>query len=220
MLKARKHRDQELERLRHDPVAAQQLEIDDRTIPVPLTAGTISANDVADIFRQKWRRLVNMSEMPNDLSQIEKQTSQPFEPAHVPLKPLDPEQSKTARAIAQTQNTCPSTNDATMYESSIHYTAPKTLPFDQSLSNVLQFNAFSEPTIDWSNGHPESGELLGWFWADADPGADVFGDINMDPMDFNIDLDGAVDWHNWVESAKVIEMDAQDAQGRANKQST
>ncbi|KAI0509643.1 hypothetical protein F5B22DRAFT_320988 [Xylaria bambusicola] len=220
MLKARMHRHQELERLRHDLAAAEQLEIDDQTLPVPLTTGSVSASDVADIFRGKWRGLVGMSEMPKGIPQTEKQTPLPSsEPAHVPLNPLRQDQNDEMSGITRVQDTYPSTNDATMPEASMRYTAPGAMTFDQPLINGPQFNAFSRPAIDWSNGHPESAGLLGWFWADADPAADVFGDINMDPMDFNVDLDGAVDWHNWVESAKVMEMDAQDAQARANKPS-
>jgi hypothetical protein len=44
-----------------------------------------------------------------------------------------------------------------------------------------------------------------WLWADTDPSVDVFANVDMDAIDVNMDLDGEVDWYNWVESAKGME---------------
>ncbi|KAI3330575.1 hypothetical protein F4824DRAFT_330244 [Ustulina deusta] len=219
MLKARKHRDNELERLRTDVSAARQLEIDDRKLPVPSTvgsvsagSGSVSASDAADIFRGRWRRLVGISKIPNEYIQTENQALHPsFEPIHSTQTFPDfagPEPNTMARNIADSQSIYASTNPVAMQESSIPLTTPDVITLDQSLNNEPEYNGFSETTINWSNGHPGGGGLLGWFWADADPTIDVFADIDMDPMGFNVDLDGTMDWHNWVESAKGMEMDA------------
>lgn len=217
MLKARKHRDQELERLRQSPAAAHQLDIDDRNLPVPLTVGTISSNDAAGVLRERWRQLVGIHKPPTDFPHIEKQTV--FPPSDSVYSSLDSASlnlNNIARPMTQAQEIYPSTNAAT-HGFLIPSTGPDIMLSSQRLGNGPQFNAFSEATIDWSNDHAENGGLLGGFWADADPAADLFADINMDPMDFNFDLDGAMDWHNWVESAKGMELDAQASTNRPNR---
>ncbi|KAI0428018.1 hypothetical protein F5Y09DRAFT_344098 [Xylaria sp. FL1042] len=212
MLKARKHRDDELERLRHDPSAARQLEIDDRELPVPSTVGSVSASAAADIFRGRWRRLVGISGIPNQNTEIEKQTLLPsFEPTS-PLENLGNSSglglNATPTTVADSQSFFLSTDPVAMPET-MSFTTPDAMALDQSFNNEPQHNAFSHTTIDWSEGHPESGGLLSWFWADADPTKDVFADVDMGPMDLTVDFDETIDWHNWVESAKGMEMDAQ-----------
>ncbi|TGJ78409.1 hypothetical protein E0Z10_g10356 [Xylaria hypoxylon] len=190
MLKARKHRDAELERLR------------------------------TDIFRGRWRRLVGTLEMPEENTQTETPTLASSELMNSAQSfpnstGLDP--NKTARAGVGSQPIYSSTNPFTMHESSVPLTASDVMALDQPLSNGPQYNVFSETTVDWSDGHPENGGLLGWFWADSDPSIDVFADTGVDAMDFNVDLDGPIDWHNWVESAKGMEMDAHTSARRPDR---
>jgi len=47
-----------------------------------------------------------------------------------------------------------------------------------------------------------------WLWADADPSVDVFSSLDVDSIDVNMDLDGEVNWYNWVESADGLDGDA------------
>ncbi|KAI0967788.1 hypothetical protein F4678DRAFT_234273 [Xylaria arbuscula] len=206
MLKARKHREIEFERLRSDTSAARQLEIDDRELPVPSTAGLISNHAAADIFRERWRKLVGISEISNQHTETEQRTLLPEPTTSIQDLPnstgSDP--NAVVRTVTESQPIYPSANLDVMPQF-ISSAAPDVMALDPSLSNPSQYNPAA---VDWSDGHPESGGLLGWFWADTDPNKDVFSDVNMDPMDFNLDLDGSMDWYNWVESAKGVEMDA------------
>ncbi|KAI1427110.1 hypothetical protein F5Y12DRAFT_197536 [Xylaria sp. FL1777] len=211
MLKARKHRDNELGRLRSDASAARQLEIDDQKLPLPSTVGSVSASAAADVFRERWRKLVGLSEMFSEYTRVEQQTlPDSFElknSAQIFPDSAGPDPHNVIRSVANSQSIYPPTNPVSMHES-IPSTTPDVMALDQSISNEPRFNSFSHSTFDWSNGHPESSGLLSWFWADADPNTNVFADVDMDPMDLNVDLDGTMDWHNWVESAKGMEMDA------------
>ncbi|OJJ43035.1 hypothetical protein ASPZODRAFT_136578 [Penicilliopsis zonata CBS 506.65] len=59
MSKARKHRQAELARINRDPAVAEQLERDDRRIPVPASPGPFPAgSDAVQLFRERWRQLV------------------------------------------------------------------------------------------------------------------------------------------------------------------
>ncbi|RWA03600.1 hypothetical protein EKO27_g11506 [Xylaria grammica] len=205
-LKARKHRESELGRLRGDASAARRLEMDDRKLPVPSTVGSVSATAAADISRGRWRKLVGVSEMPEENTQIE---TTPLPPAlalanSAQIFPDDagtgPDDTTRASSGSQPYSNPLATREPVP-------TAPEVMALDQPSSHGPQYNVFSPTTVDWSDGHPESGGLLGWFWADCDPNVDVFADAGADAMDFNVDF-GEMDWQNWVESAKGMEMDA------------
>ena len=62
MDKARKHRNAELKRLRADPEAANKLEGDDRTTPLPSSPGPFLPGSSVDMFRERWRQLVTVPE--------------------------------------------------------------------------------------------------------------------------------------------------------------
>jgi hypothetical protein len=229
MLKARQHRDTELERLRHDAIAARQLEEEDRKLPVPSTVGSVSASAAADIFRERWRRLLVNSEESEAHTQIstraatEKRTSpaSSYPMTSPQLLPISthPDPNNTGETGPGFQSYHPPVTDqmipdaATSYEFSVPLIAYDTTMLDRPLRYGPNYNAFSQPVVDWSDGHPENSGLLSWFWADADPTANVFANM-ADEMDINVDMDGEMNWHDWVESAKGMEMDAHvDANG-------
>ncbi|KAI0415215.1 hypothetical protein F5X98DRAFT_229008 [Xylaria grammica] len=205
-LKAQKHRESELGRLRGDASAARRLEMDDRKLPVPSTVGSVSATAAADISRGRWRKLVGVSEMPEENTQIE---TTPLPPA---LALANSAQIFPDDAGAGPDDTTRASPGSQPYSNPLATrepvpTAPDVMALDPPSSHGPQYNVFSPTTVDWSDGHPESGGLLGWFWADCDPNVDVFADAGAEAMDFNVDF-GEMDWQNWVESAKGMEMDA------------
>jgi hypothetical protein len=52
-----------------------------------------------------------------------------------------------------------------------------------------------------SDGQPVGPGVVPWLWAsDASP------NMNLDPNDINMDFDADVDWYDWVESAKNMEL--------------
>ncbi|KAI0545913.1 hypothetical protein F4679DRAFT_448701 [Xylaria curta] len=216
MLKARKHRDTELERLRRDASAARQVEIDDRKLPIPSTVGSISAGAAADFFRERWRMLVGLTKMVEQHTQVEKQPTSVFSNTANPAQGFQATPSlsmNNTRSGVGSPSIYQPANPNAIHESSHEASAPSTvydaMALDQPFTNGPNLNIFSEGTRNWSDGQPDTGGLLGWFWADTDPNMDVFADVNLDAMDFNVDLEGGIDWHNWVESAKDMEMDAQ-----------
>ncbi|KAI0455794.1 hypothetical protein F5B21DRAFT_182384 [Xylaria acuta] len=215
MLKARKHRDTELKRLRRDVSTARQVEIDDRKLPVPSTVGSVSASAVADIFRERWRKLIGLAEMVEEHIQVEKYppsaSSEMVNSAQIFAVSPDPNANTTRSGMGSPPNYQPANTGAmneSLYEAIAPLTAYDAMALDQPLSNGTNHNVFSEAIVNWPDGQPDKGGLLGWFWADSDPTVDVFADVNVDAMDLNIDLEGGMDWHNWVESAKGMEMDA------------
>ncbi|KAF2969758.1 hypothetical protein GQX73_g3860 [Xylaria multiplex] len=219
MFKARQHRDAELERLRGDESAARQLEIDDRNLPVPSTVGSVSASTAADISRGKWRRLVGISEISQDNTFTETRTLPSFELTNSAQDFLGSPGVGLNNAV--TADAAPQPIYSSMTPFPMHASGPPAtsdaMAVDHLLSNGPQYNVFSETPLDWSDGHPENNGLLGWFWADSDPNMDIFADVGIDSMDFNADLDGAMDWHSWVESAKGMEMDAHTNASRPNR---
>ncbi|KAK3941018.1 fungal-specific transcription factor domain-containing protein [Diplogelasinospora grovesii] len=61
MARARRHRQQELERLRDDPRAVQDLEMEDATIAAPARDGPFPDTVSVELFRERWRKLVSAS---------------------------------------------------------------------------------------------------------------------------------------------------------------
>ena len=70
------------------------------------------------------------------------------------------------------------------------------------------YKPFPSVPVDWSDGRTIGPDSVPWLWADADPSVDTFSNFDVDSMDVNMDFNGEVDWLNWVESVKGMEMDA------------
>jgi hypothetical protein len=212
--KARKHREAELERLRSDPQAAERLEMGDQMIPLPTSPGLFPpGSDVVELCRQKWRKLLAIEGSEHD-TQIPGQsgsgvTSPSIHSHHVPQPSTNSIsaynesdfRSNTAFDPAyfsasgfQNQNQTSSTSPD--FQSSITTSTPSDFAMGQTAGS--SYNAVSST---WSMG-PGLGH---WLWADADPSVDVFANMDPGTIDVNMDLDGEVDWYNWVESAKGME---------------
>lgn len=222
MAKARKHRDAELERLRNDLQAAEWLEMEDQRSPVPASPGPFPAgSNVVELFRGRWRQLLEMPDGPgHDTRTIRRSgpgvtnpsahstyTTQPstssipaynagglgsnttFEPSYLGASGL------------QTSKNLPSSTSQDL-ESAITTNAPGDFAMGQT-EGPLYNNVLADSTT-WSMGPG----FLPWLWADANPSVDVFPNVDLDAIDVNMDLDGQVDWDNWVESAKGMEWDA------------
>lgn len=58
MLKARKHRDAEVDRLRADPQAAARLELEHQRMPLPSSSGQNPTGSSDIVIRERWRQLV------------------------------------------------------------------------------------------------------------------------------------------------------------------
>lgn len=64
-LKAKKHREAEIARLKADPAAAQELELQERSkAPVPLSFAAMPGSVKSAIATERWRKLVNAPRLP------------------------------------------------------------------------------------------------------------------------------------------------------------
>ncbi len=204
--KAKTHRDAELKRLRNDPQAAEQLEIDDQKLPVPASPGTLpEVSDVVGFFRERWRQLLGMQERPPGFK-----TSSSHEPNTSPtpshgmdrlgsnnnlhpdyLNPID---------LQTKPNLSPSTS------LDPQSTLTPNVSSDLMTGDTTGLSDNADPTT-WSTGLG----YVHWLWADTNPSTDIFADVSVDAFNTNMDVDGEADWYSWVESAKGMEWNAESA---------
>jgi hypothetical protein len=213
--KARKHRDAELTRLRSNPQAAERLEMADQMIPIPTSSGTFPAgSDVVALWRERWRQLLSMEGSGAVLSQTPAPTRQGVsspsthstyssQPTANPMPAYDDSGLGSSTAFD------PAYFDASGWQTSQNPPGntrsdfqPATVRETPSEFAMNQNAAYAAAQTNWSSAGPGLGH---WLWADTDPSVDVFADIDAGAVDVNMDLDGDIDWYNWVESAKGME---------------
>jgi hypothetical protein len=219
--KARKYRDAELERLRSDPQAAERLEMEDQRIPVPASPGPFpTGSNVVELFRERWRQLLAMPEGPGNDTRTPGQsgpvvtspsaqstyTTQPST-SSIPAYNAGSLGSITTFQPAylgasgpQVRQNLPS-NTSTDLQSAITTNGPGDFAMGQTAGP--SYNALPAVPTNWSIGPG----FVPWLWADVDPSVDVFANVDIDAIDVNMDLDGEVNWYNWVESTKGMEWD-------------
>jgi hypothetical protein len=102
--KAKKHRDAEIARLRQDPAAALQLDLEDRSCAPPSTFGTSSlpGSVTSAASRERWRILVNAPPVPPNVEELWS-ASCPHQPPHV----LHSEQQQTHELKSPQARSCP-----------------------------------------------------------------------------------------------------------------
>jgi hypothetical protein len=229
MARARKHRDTALRRLRADTWVAERLEMEDRKIPQPASPGPFPDSDSVECFRERWRKLVTMPQGPRDGSQT---AAQPSIEAATSSHSIHPVQTSPPTVGSVPLYSTGVSGSHTSFEPAyLHVNPPQIdrIPSsDLSNSNTpdlgsdMPINAHSQvasgqtagssynpfPTVpaDWSDARSLGPGFVPWLWADADPSVDVFAYVDVDAMDLNMDLDGEVNWRNWLESAKGMEL--------------
>ena len=225
MQKASKHRDAELNRLQADQQAAARLEMEDQKFPTPSSSEPFSVGSSVDMCRERWRQLVaipagardgiqtsgNSGAGLADPSMRTTYTSQPT--ARYPYayssdgfrsntNSEPPFLSTSAQQVGQTLQ---SANIGDL-KPAITTNAPSRLAPGQTLGSSS--GTFPTVPANWSVGHTMGPDLGHWLWADADLSANAASNLDLDSIDANMDLDGEVNWYNWVESAKGMEWDA------------
>lgn len=102
--KAKKHRDAEIARLRQDPAAALQLDLEDRTCSAPSTFGNSSlpGSTTSVASRERWRMLVNAPPVPEDIDNLWA-ASCPHQPTPQP----NPQQQQAPQSKAPGSGRCP-----------------------------------------------------------------------------------------------------------------
>jgi hypothetical protein len=179
MAKALRHREIELDRLRADPQAVAKLDAEDQMIPLPSSSGLNNPGSSGGLFRERWRKLVAMSEATGNLNMDSS---------------LDPTLFRASgEQVGQTLE------DISIVEK------PEQA-FPRNPSGEMAPKQVTRPPHDhhqeWTNG--ASMGPGGFLWADSDPSVDVFSNFDIDSMEFSMDMDvdNEEDWYHWVESAK------------------
>lgn len=226
MNKACKHRDGELNRLRADHQAAARLELEDQKIPLPSSSGPFPTGSSVDIFRERWRQLVALPERPGDdtktsgisgaeLADPSVHTAYTSQPTASFIYPDSPgvfsskmtfEPTYVDTSEQQTGHTLESTNIRDL-EPAITTNGSSELASGQTFGP--SYNSFPTVPTDWSDGRTMGPGFVPWLWADADPSVDVFSNSNVGSIDVGMDLDGEVNWYDWVEAAKGMEWDVE-----------
>ncbi|KAF2433182.1 hypothetical protein EJ08DRAFT_584213 [Tothia fuscella] len=208
MAKARKHRDEEISRLRVDPQAASKLVLEDQKIQMPLSSGPFTSGSVVGLFHERWRQLIAapaVSEGDRTTSGVPKQSmfETPIQTTHV------------GQPIAATTSNCPSNYlgpRLSFSPESESHANPQTLATyaqNEYLPVQTAGSSYNEPLPIPKNWPAATDMDFGgtpWLWADADPSADPFSGLDMDFVDVNMDLDNDTNWYNWMESATGIEL--------------
>ncbi|KAI2473126.1 fungal-specific transcription factor domain-containing protein [Annulohypoxylon bovei var. microspora] len=203
MAKARRHRDAELERLRKDPLAARALEAEDRRAKQPASPGPFPGPDSAETFRELWWRLV-VPEGQSD-ERLDVLSSFRFVPQYS-SRSSAPQQdfgssylrSGFSQGGGVTSPNLPSGNNPGSGP-----TMSTNIPSQVGVGPQPASSLYNPFPLGPSDFTPVSGA---WLWADADPSVDVFANMDLEAADFNMELDGEIDWNNWVESAKGMEL--------------
>jgi hypothetical protein len=221
MAKARKHRDVELDRLRTDPQAAANLEMEDGKIPLPSSSGLSANGSTSDIFRERWRTLLGI---PGEFGDG---TQGAFSSGARLLDPLAPtgysnqlttnsehmpssgylssdvgfEKSYLDSSRQLDHQNLQSGSISSLEQASSANTADG-LALGQDAG--LSYNPLPTVSDDWLDGRTMGPGFQPWLWDDADPSADAAYNVDMGSVDVNMDLDGEVNWYNWVASASSV----------------
>jgi hypothetical protein len=201
MTEARKHRKAELTRLKRDPYATAQLEMEDRKNPLPASSGPFPAGwgKSEDLFREHWRKLLAVPEgatpvtnphstpaivapVPSTITHLASipQQDPVFQPAYFEGD-LWPKSNLQVEPTYLTNQDLSNTNTPLMATAQVPLLHPE--------------NSIYNAPVDWGTGQP----LL---WAAADPSVDFFAGPDLDA---DMELDKEFNWYNWVESAKGME---------------
>ncbi|TVY25692.1 Bikaverin cluster transcription factor [Lachnellula hyalina] len=212
--KAKKHRAAEIERLKSDPQAARQLEMEDEKIPVSGSPGlfpTGASNPVA-FFRERWRELLQVpGHHTKELGLAQSSTSPPTQSTYT-TPPSIP--AYYAGGMGSSPAFDPVYPSAYSFRTTQNQNQNQNLPTANPPSTNTSSDLTMGHTTDYRDPLTWNSGLVPWLWADADPSIDVFAGVDVDvDLDFNMDIDGGdVDWYNWVESARGMEWDAGNGQ--------
>jgi hypothetical protein len=187
MAKVRQHRAAELARLQTNAQAVANLEMEDRTFPVPSSSGPFPTETSAEVFHSWWRQLVGAPNAPKDhiLASLLAKPTRSLEPS-MAIEPVYHQE------MGQPQG-------GGIFESAGAPTSVQTVDSSQ--------NTFSPISPEQINEITGGYDIDSWLWTDIKPGNDVFSNLDMDSVG-NMDLDVDIDWQNWIQSATTLERGA------------
>ncbi|ETN38875.1 uncharacterized protein HMPREF1541_06916 [Cyphellophora europaea CBS 101466] len=192
MAKVREHRDAELDRLRRDPRAVNELEMEDGQSQPPASSGAFPAgSDSAKLFREQWRRLVTVSGAPPG-TQFAEMGDQSF----IPSSQATHGDAESVGSIAGHGIWGTGSDSQTNLMG-----GPQGMT---SAGTVLPWQfPFLAPPPPMSSGGVTGNDPASW----THPGLtnmddDMLFGPDTDYLNANVDLDGDIDWLSLVESAK------------------
>ena len=218
MAKARRHRHVELERLRSDAQAAAQLEIDDGKISLPASSGSFAAGENGDIFRERWRKLVTKPEqeapgtppqdMPATVAVASLAVVHAINTTEQSLDSVPPygQRELWSKAIFEPAYLAGGDlSHTTLSQSSVTAATPHGEVSLGRTTEDLSYDTLPTDLSDWSGNVSAGSGIMPWLWGDVDPLVGSHTDMGV-----NLDIDTEVNWYNWVESAKDMEMEEGD----------
>ncbi|KAH7156723.1 fungal-specific transcription factor domain-containing protein [Dactylonectria macrodidyma] len=214
MSKARKHRKVELERLRGDALAIDELEKSDHNIPVPASSGPFPMGKGEELFLQHWRTLVSKSARSGGLKPLSGPPGNVDSTQSVPAEQADVSQQNFTSDPSHLQQDMWSNMTIEPVDladsSQSGGSRPSGMFTHTKQADVSSHSTPSTVPTDSSDGQMIGPGFTPWLWADNDPTVDVFADV-----DVNMDTDENVDWNNWLEIATGVEenMMSEEAEG-------
>ncbi|KYK58478.1 hypothetical protein DCS_05494 [Drechmeria coniospora] len=213
MLRARRHRHAEIQRLRSDAQAVARLEAEDRHIPQPASTDPL-AGAGADSFRERWRKLVTMpSPLAESETAITHEARTIGDDDILPHRPdvLVPQASSLLAherpgLSARNGSLAPDaeTRSHPQLDPGMTADAPTQAVWEQPTATTNMY------TSAYGADPPSVGMGFGaWLWADMNPSLDIFAPMESKTVDTDMDIDGDIDWNSWVESARGIEWSAE-----------
>lgn len=210
MIKARKHRDTEIERLQADPQAAAALELEDRKLPLPSSSGHIPADFSVEALREHWRKLVTTPQ-PFTQEQTISSASKSSPWLQADMKPTFGYSQNDPGSMMEVD---PVPHGTTGGHTGRIYDSTFAAAFRPVNVTDIPNGPLSGQTVDAIPGYDSAslgtwsgtdGTGLPWLWADSDPSAEVFSNPSLDHANVTMDSGSDVNWYNWFESAKNME---------------
>ncbi|CAN8097892.1 unnamed protein product [Discula destructiva] len=213
MAAARKHRDSEIERLRRDEHAGLQTAAEDAGIPIPTSVCPFLSEEE---LRRHWNNLFT-AELPTAGSQFT-EAPQFRDDTHPSIRSQEaqaPPRLKWDSLHATGQDGFAAmsgvgSQSSQAFSAAVHKSPAGNATHQISLGAVSHeseplfgqsaFTSSVSVPPAWPGPQQYTGDVVPWLWADADPSTDVFG------ADLDINMDSESDWHNWLESAKNMEL--------------
>ncbi|KAJ5086425.1 hypothetical protein NUU61_007732 [Penicillium alfredii] len=172
-----------------------QLVSEERNIQQPLSSGPYAtASDATYYFPELWCNLLGRISGSGGLAGTSEQPATNI-PHSMPSLPY-------VGAGGRQPGHNPSRTSSTEFGTAVTTCSPNLLVPNRTLPRTNN-SSFAGPRYQPDDQASGPG-LVPWLWADEDPSVGMPADVAAD-VDFNMDLDGDVDWYNWVDSAKGIE---------------
>ncbi|KEY72433.1 hypothetical protein S7711_01098 [Stachybotrys chartarum IBT 7711] len=200
MAKARRHREAELERLRGDAFAARQLASLDDGFPLPSSPMSVAAESSAEMFRARWRELVNLPADPTPAGPTPSTQSSSTSSNMV----LHPAPESLQGPSNMDMNSAATPYPVYTYfdpgQASSHFPAVSAVPthWGDGVTVLGPGAVAGAPYQVYPQAQPGHNGL-GMLWADTESTMDVFAGVNTNDMNMDIDTE---DWYSWVQSAQ------------------